>query len=214
MPSQAIARERSSGISSPFEPLSPSRGQVTHVLLTRTPLNALLRPLDLHVLGTPPTFVLSQDQTRQLIWPDLRRSRFAVGFATAYLFFHPARTPSESCPKNASVFFCLTTPPSRASSSFLSSVFKEPDPDDLRIRLTHPLQHHLFSEALLSAWEGRNTACPSPRSTRLCALFALFCATRRIARGCAPSSVVASTTYTRIGPQHQRVSRPLKPRQP
>ena len=54
------------------------------MLLTRTPLNALLRPLDLHVLGTPPTFVLSQDQTRQLIWPDFLRSRCAVGFATAY----------------------------------------------------------------------------------------------------------------------------------
>jgi hypothetical protein len=36
------------------------------VLLTRSPLEYLPKeafPLDLHVLGTPPAFVLSQDQT-------------------------------------------------------------------------------------------------------------------------------------------------------
>ncbi|KAF0821200.1 hypothetical protein KIS1582_5106 [Cytobacillus firmus] len=37
------------------------------MLLTRPPLTfreqAPIRPLDLHVLGTPPAFVLSQDQT-------------------------------------------------------------------------------------------------------------------------------------------------------
>ncbi len=40
------------------------------MLLTRPPLTAsvaLRGPLDLHVLGTPPAFVLSQDQTLQLI---------------------------------------------------------------------------------------------------------------------------------------------------
>ena len=40
--------------------------QVTHVLLTRPPLIHFpkeLHSLDLHVLGTPPAFVLSQDQT-------------------------------------------------------------------------------------------------------------------------------------------------------
>ena len=36
------------------------------MFLTRPPLKGLPLPLDLHVLGTPPTFVLSQDQTRQL----------------------------------------------------------------------------------------------------------------------------------------------------
>jgi hypothetical protein len=38
------------------------------VLLTRPPLDdrpKALTPFDLHVLGTPPAFVLSQDQTRQ-----------------------------------------------------------------------------------------------------------------------------------------------------
>ena len=39
--------------------------QVAHVLLTRPPLALFeeLHSLDLHVLGTPPAFVLSQDQT-------------------------------------------------------------------------------------------------------------------------------------------------------
>ena len=60
-----------SGISPSFPGLSRSQGQVTHALLTRPPLNlprheALTGPLDLHVLGTPPAFVLSQDQTLQL----------------------------------------------------------------------------------------------------------------------------------------------------
>ena len=52
------------GISSPFELLSHTSGQVTHVLLTRSPLRAIANsPFDLHVLSTPPAFILSQDQT-------------------------------------------------------------------------------------------------------------------------------------------------------
>ena len=56
------------GISPPFERLSPSSGQITHVLLTRAPLYRGLPPFscDLHVLGAPLTFALSQDQTLQL----------------------------------------------------------------------------------------------------------------------------------------------------
>ena len=54
-----------SGISSGFPKLSQSQGQVAHVLLTRSPLIPPRRgsPFDLHVLSTPPAFVLSQDQT-------------------------------------------------------------------------------------------------------------------------------------------------------
>ncbi len=56
------------GISTCFQVLSPCEGQLVHALLTRPPLKQLrasysLSPLDLHVLGTPPAFVLSQDQT-------------------------------------------------------------------------------------------------------------------------------------------------------
>jgi hypothetical protein len=58
----------SSGISTPFGELFRAPGQITHVFLTRAPLYSPLRAfsLDLHVLGTPPAFVLSQDQTLQL----------------------------------------------------------------------------------------------------------------------------------------------------
>ena len=54
------------GINLPFGRLFPSTRQVAHVLPTRPPLGLFpkeLSSLDLHVLGTPPAFVLSQDQT-------------------------------------------------------------------------------------------------------------------------------------------------------
>ncbi len=59
---------RLSGISTRFRELSQSYRQVAYVLLTRPPLSCseasfFTTPLDLHVLGTPPAFVLSQDQT-------------------------------------------------------------------------------------------------------------------------------------------------------
>ena len=62
----------SCGISDRFQSLSPSDRQVAHVLLTRPPLGYIefhpktsfgITPFDLHVLGAPPAFVLSQDQT-------------------------------------------------------------------------------------------------------------------------------------------------------
>ena len=55
-----------SGISPGFPGLSLSTGQITHVLLTRSRLCPGPKPgssLHLHVLSTPPAFVLSQDQT-------------------------------------------------------------------------------------------------------------------------------------------------------
>ena len=62
---------RSSGINPGFPGLSRSSGQIGHVLRTRSPLRQT-RPyglrnasLDLHALGAPPAFVLSQDQTLQ-----------------------------------------------------------------------------------------------------------------------------------------------------
>ena len=54
------------GISTCFQVLSPCLGQIVHALLTRPPLEyqpKSISPLDLHVLSTPPAFVLSQDQT-------------------------------------------------------------------------------------------------------------------------------------------------------
>ena len=55
------------GLVGNFSPVSLTGGEVTHVLLTRPPLPSSLarqRAFDLHVLGTPPAFILSQDQTR------------------------------------------------------------------------------------------------------------------------------------------------------
>ena len=56
------------GINSPFGELSPTLRQIAHVLRTRSPLAQLciatkLSSFDLHVLSTPPAFVLSQNQT-------------------------------------------------------------------------------------------------------------------------------------------------------
>ena len=59
------------GISSRFQLLSPTERQVSHALLTRSPLSKkpkLFTPFDLHVLGTPPAFVLSQDQTLKKLY--------------------------------------------------------------------------------------------------------------------------------------------------
>ena len=58
----------SCGISTFFNVLFPSERQVAHTLLTSPPLTISKAsfqycPFDLHVLGTPPAFILSQDQT-------------------------------------------------------------------------------------------------------------------------------------------------------
>ena len=61
MPSQLV-----SSIRRRFQRLSQSQGQIAHVLLTRSPLihrASSASPFDLHVLSTPPAFILSQDQT-------------------------------------------------------------------------------------------------------------------------------------------------------
>ncbi len=69
------------GINSPFGELSPTLRQIAHVLRTRSPLAQLciatkLNSFDLHVLSTPPAFVLSQNQTLRrkfyLPWPPVR----------------------------------------------------------------------------------------------------------------------------------------------
>ena len=67
------------GISSRFQLLFPSSGQVSHVLRTRSPLGlpeqAPWTSFDLHVLSVPPAFVLSQDQTLQQKPVDLLGGR-------------------------------------------------------------------------------------------------------------------------------------------
>ena len=78
------------GISNRFRLLSPSLSQVIHALLTRSPLRQKpksLPPFDLHVLSTPPAFVLSQDQTLEL------KSWWA--FMLAHLLFRSAGLPAR-----------------------------------------------------------------------------------------------------------------------
>ena len=54
-------------ISVRFQTLSPTQGQVAHALLTRPPLS-IAAPFDLNVLCTPPAFILSQDQTLDVLY--------------------------------------------------------------------------------------------------------------------------------------------------
>ena len=70
-----------SGITRPFGRLSRGRGQVLHVLLSRSPLASARGqvPFDLHVLGAPPAFILSQDRTlrpKYLGFEPVRSSQF------------------------------------------------------------------------------------------------------------------------------------------
>ena len=68
-----------SGINPPFGGLFQTPGQVAHVLRTLAPLTPTCiatneNPFDLHVLSTPPAFVLSQNQTlRKEFVPTLLR---------------------------------------------------------------------------------------------------------------------------------------------
>src|SRR4029078_8902533 len=74
-------------ISTPFGMLSPARGKITHVLLTRAPLYRGRSPFswDLQVVGAPLTFVLSQDQTLQLKTEEPMKPRSKIrGFGSNF----------------------------------------------------------------------------------------------------------------------------------
>ena len=71
------------GISSPFELLFPASGQVTYVLRTHSPLNPRIATrisFDLHVLSTPPAFILSQDQTLRMTFNQSPRRETSICF--------------------------------------------------------------------------------------------------------------------------------------
>ena len=83
--------------------------QVTHALLTRPPLASgasSLRPFDLHVLSTPPAFILSQDQTlckslfplKTTVWLSLV---FTVWFIEPFLIMNVKNF------RESYVFHCL-----------------------------------------------------------------------------------------------------------
>ena len=89
-----------SGISSSFLGLSRSSRQVTHVLLTRSRLCPRASPgssLHLHVLSTPPAFVLSQYQTlREVGRSPVRESRETPPWHTRRLKA-ASRTSRKAC---------------------------------------------------------------------------------------------------------------------
>ena len=62
------------GISQSFDWVSPTEGQITYALLTRPPLG-IATSFDLHVLSTPPAFILSQDQTLRKEFTEPRRAQ-------------------------------------------------------------------------------------------------------------------------------------------
>ena len=71
IPEGTFGPKTTCGINLPFGRLSPTLGQVAHVLLTRPPLENQLASysvfsFDLHVLSTPPAFILSQNQTLRI----------------------------------------------------------------------------------------------------------------------------------------------------
>ena len=93
---------RLSGINPGFPGLSRSSGQIGHVLRTRSPLRQTPplpegnASLDLHALGAPPAFVLSQDQTlqRQSFDPAVCREGGRAESESCHVFSAPgARRP-------------------------------------------------------------------------------------------------------------------------
>ena len=102
----------SCGISTSFPVLFPTERKVAHALLTRPPLEQSpkqLSPLDLHVLGTPPAFVLSQDQT--LAFNPLS----SIGF-----------TDQVQLIRNYCLFVCVILVLYRFQGSVLSSLWRVP----------------------------------------------------------------------------------------
>ena len=99
------------GISSHFWLLSPCTGQVTHALLTRPPLSHKTRrssaSFDLHVLSTPPAFILSQDQTLKI--------NGACPLTRPYRLMPRSRLPSG-------ILFLFTVYLNDTSGSFLNSM--------------------------------------------------------------------------------------------
>ena len=103
------------GISNCFQLVSPFEGQIVHALLTRPPLEYPpkgISSFDLHVLSTPPAFVLSQDQT--LVFNPYRLYRSPLRFLppsgapTPSGFSPQARSPDAfNSFSESTVFSCV-----------------------------------------------------------------------------------------------------------
>ena len=96
--------------------MSRSSGQVTHVLLTRSRLCPRPKPgssLHLHVLSTPPAFVLSQDQT-------LRK--------------RPVCRRGDTSLEELSGPYCVAGARTQAPTSDLTGVLGQPSPRETTVR--------------------------------------------------------------------------------
>ena len=119
------------GISPSFLGLSQSSGHVTHVLLTRSRLCPGPKPgssLHLHVLGTPPAFVLSQDQTlREELHKELSGIPLAI---TA-----PRTMPRNLTSKTWVSRWCKRpSPHARSQATFGSSKYTRGAPETRRVQ--------------------------------------------------------------------------------
>ena len=126
-----------SGISPSFPGLFQTRRQVTHALLTRAPLEYPPKgafPYDLHVLGTPPAFVLSQDQTLQFELGERQHANASPLFSHRPVADREGRSSSRTAHSGGAGgaerfdgvshrFGCGRSP--RARRTLRDSVFKE-----------------------------------------------------------------------------------------
>ena len=91
------------GIRPNFSGLSPSSGQITYVLLSRLPLD-MCSPkkaisFDLHALGAPPAFVLSQDQTLVfVIFPSTIQLLKYIKIRETIIIYFTALRVNKNCP--------------------------------------------------------------------------------------------------------------------
>ena len=88
--------------------LSPGIRQVFHALLTRPPLTHKslgfnMSPFDLHVLSTPPAFILSQDQTLMFKW-----SAFVAYAQKLCLILAPVKLATKKFFRLSSVVIFIT----------------------------------------------------------------------------------------------------------
>ena len=82
-----------------FRLVVPSVGVDSYVLLTLPPLT-LAGSFDLHVLGTPPAFILSQDQTLRKFFVQTKkifRLSFSSTVETQTLTFYRISLPLFNC---------------------------------------------------------------------------------------------------------------------
>ena len=148
------------GISTCFQVLSPCLGQVAHALLTRPPLeytrflpklSSSISPFDLHVLSTPPAFVLSQDQTL-MFNPSPCDAPYSLRLAKASAFSPISRRLTL---RNLTVFFSLLC--------IVFKVRKVENPSDFRVpfreprRLNHGFRRRACAECYKTVTSSRST---------------------------------------------------------